>query len=45
MAKWLADPDPEVLERNAARARAHYALADLPGRIDEAFRTHGWTSW
>jgi glycosyltransferase involved in cell wall biosynthesis len=45
VAKWLADPDPAVLDRNVARARAHYALSDLPGRIDRAFRTHGWTSW
>jgi glycosyltransferase involved in cell wall biosynthesis len=45
VAKWLADPDADLLERNVARARAHYALADLPARIDGAFRAHGWTSW
>jgi mannosylglucosylglycerate synthase len=45
VAKWLADPDPGVLDRNVARARAHYARADLPSRIDRAFREHGWTSW
>ncbi len=45
VAKWLADPDPARLDRNLARARAHYALTDLPARIDQAFRAHGWTSW
>jgi mannosylglucosylglycerate synthase len=45
VAKFLADPDPARLERNLARARQHYALVDLPGRIDRAFRDHGWTSW
>ncbi len=45
VAKWLADPDLERLDRNVARARAHYALADLPGRIDQAFGEHGWTTW
>ena len=24
---------------------AHYALDDLPARIDAAFRDHGWTTW
>lgn len=45
MAKWLADPDPAVLDRNLARARVHYALSDLPARIDRALREHGWTRW
>lgn len=45
VAKLLSDPDPDRLERNQARARRHYALADLPGRIDRAFRDHGWTTW
>ncbi len=45
MAKWLADSDPALLDRNVERARAHYALADLPERIDAAFHEHGWTSW
>ena len=29
---------PALLDRNVARARTHYALADLPARIDAAFR-------
>jgi glycosyltransferase involved in cell wall biosynthesis len=45
VAKFLADPDPARLERNVTRARLHYALADLPARIDGAFREHGWTTW
>jgi glycosyltransferase involved in cell wall biosynthesis len=45
MAKWLADPDPALLDRNVERARAHYSLADLPGRIDTAFHEHGWVTW
>jgi glycosyltransferase involved in cell wall biosynthesis len=45
VAAWLADPDPGLLDRNLARARAHYSLAALPARIDAAFRAHGWTAW
>jgi glycosyltransferase involved in cell wall biosynthesis len=45
VAKWLADPEPGVLDRNLVRAREHYARADLPRRIDQALRDHGWTQW
>jgi glycosyltransferase involved in cell wall biosynthesis len=45
VAAWLADPDPAPLERNVERARTHYALADLPARLDAAFTAHGWTAW
>jgi glycosyltransferase involved in cell wall biosynthesis len=45
IAKWLADPDRTLLDRNVERARAGYSIADLPGRIDRALREHGWTSW
>jgi glycosyltransferase involved in cell wall biosynthesis len=45
LAKWLSDPDPGILDRNLERARAHYASSDLPGRIDDAFRAHGWERW
>jgi mannosylglucosylglycerate synthase len=45
VAGWIADPDPALLDRNVARARAHYSLADLPARIDRAFSEHGWTCW
>jgi glycosyltransferase involved in cell wall biosynthesis len=45
VAKWIADPDVAILDRNLARACAHYASADLPKRIGTAFENHGWTSW
>lgn len=45
IAKLLADPDPDLLDRNLARAREHYSLDDLPRRIDAALCAHGWTEW
>lgn len=45
VADWLAHRDDDLLDRNVARARAHYSLAELPERIDAAVRTHGWTAW
>jgi glycosyltransferase involved in cell wall biosynthesis len=45
MAAWLADPDPGLLDRNLERARHAYSLAELPDRLDAAFRAHGWTTW
>jgi glycosyltransferase involved in cell wall biosynthesis len=42
---WLHAPDPAVLEANVERVRPQCSLPDLPRRIDEAFRSAGWSSW
>jgi len=42
---WLRAPDPEVLEANVERVRPHCSLADLPERVDGAFRAAGWSTW
>ena len=33
LADWFDRPDPDVVVHNAAVARAHFSLADLPGRL------------
>jgi glycosyltransferase involved in cell wall biosynthesis len=42
---WLRAPDPTVLEANVERVRPHCSLPDLPRRIDDAFRSAGWSAW
>jgi glycosyltransferase involved in cell wall biosynthesis len=42
---WLADPRPDVLERNVELVRPHCSLADLPQRIDGVLRAAGWGQW
>ena len=42
---WLADPDPDVLERNVELVRPHCSLADLPERIDGPSARAGWDRW
>ena len=45
VAAWLRAPDHALLEANREVARRDFSLADLPGRLDAAFATNGWTSW
>ena len=33
LAGWFDHPDPDVVVQNAAVARDHFSLADLPGRL------------
>lgn len=43
--RWLQAPAAAVLERNVELVRPHCSLADLPRRIDTAFRSAGWDTW
>jgi len=45
MAAWLRQPDDRLLNANRERARRRFSLTDLPARLDDTFRRHGWTSW
>ncbi len=45
VAGWLQTPDLDVLDANREVARRDFSLADLPGRLDAAFASNGWTSW
>ena len=45
VAAWLRAPDHALLEANREVARRDFSLTDLPGRLDAAFATNGWTSW
>jgi glycosyltransferase involved in cell wall biosynthesis len=48
IAKFLVDTSEtreRYFETNVHRARVSYAIADLPGAIDDMFATHGWVAW
>ncbi len=38
---WLGAPDPALLDHNAAVSRRHFALADLPARLEEVLARLG----
>jgi len=42
VAGFLARPDPRLIEHNHRVAHTHFALRDLPGRIDRVFQSAGW---
>lgn len=39
--RWLAAPDPRLLDHNAAIARRHFNVADLPSRLAPVLRQLG----
>ncbi len=48
LVKFLAEPAAvreQYFDTNIHRARLSFALAELPGALDKAFTTAGWTSW
>ncbi len=45
VAAWLEASDETLLDANLALARRHFALADLPARLEAAFASVGWSRW
>jgi mannosylglucosylglycerate synthase len=45
LSAWLRDPDPALLDHNERIAAAHFALHDLPGRLERLFFEAGWRRW
>lgn len=42
IARWLADPDPALLDANRAVAARHLCLSDLPARLGRVIAGGGW---
>jgi glycosyltransferase involved in cell wall biosynthesis len=40
--RWLADPDPTLIDHNRRMVRRHLDIADLPGRVSELISSAGW---
>jgi hypothetical protein len=45
LGEWLRRPDADLLDHNAAVARAHFSLDDLPDRLRELMESVGWWPW
>lgn len=44
LGRFLASPDPALLEHNVSIARMHFSLDELPARLSRLFDEAGW-SW
>ncbi|HMC42448.1 MAG TPA: hypothetical protein VKI20_05500 [Acidimicrobiales bacterium] len=42
LSSWLDQPNQELLDHNAAIARRHFSLHDLPDRLDRIMDQAGW---
>jgi mannosylglucosylglycerate synthase len=45
LAGWLVDRDEALLNHNLEVASREFALADLPDRLGDLFKTASWSSW
>jgi glycosyltransferase involved in cell wall biosynthesis len=43
--KWLRAPDDASFDANLEVVRRHFAVADLPARLEAAFTEVGWSRW
>jgi hypothetical protein len=45
LAKWLASPDPDLLDHNGRIASSYFALDRLPEKLAALFVAAGWDRW